>query len=88
MENLENSFFGKDQILSVNLLIELLRDAKDGIEVMCHPGYVDEYLRTHSSYAIPRKHELDILCSKELKKYLTTVPIQLMNRVGVIKEIL
>ncbi|NRD78249.1 chitin disaccharide deacetylase [Bacillus sp. BRMEA1] len=36
------------------------------VEVMCHPGYVDQYLLDHSSYNLARLKELEILTNVKL----------------------
>ena len=35
----------------------------DTIEIMCHPAYIDKFLRDHSSFTLPRIEELDFLTS-------------------------
>lgn len=45
-------------------IFERLKESKsDSIEVMCHPGYVDNDLHTVSSYCNLREKELEVLCS-------------------------
>jgi len=39
-------------------------------EIMCHPGYSDDYLREKSSYNDVRQKELETLISPEIKRYL------------------
>lgn len=41
------------------------------VEVMCHPGFVDDDLRNNSSYIDLREKELDILCRLERPKWAT-----------------
>lgn len=56
-------FFGEDATQPV--LEEILRSCAPGTtEVMCHPGRVDDELRSGSSYTDDRERELEILCSK------------------------
>ncbi|MCP3741894.1 chitin disaccharide deacetylase [Rossellomorea sp. BNER] len=38
-------------------------DDEETIEVMCHPAYIDSYLKKHSSYCEERLVELDVLTS-------------------------
>ncbi|MEE1495567.1 MAG: ChbG/HpnK family deacetylase [Anaerostipes hadrus] len=35
-----------------------------------HPGYLDDYILTHSSLTIPRTKEVRVSCSAEMKQYL------------------
>ena len=49
------------------------------IEVMCHPGYIDETLLTNSSYHLPRAKEVEILTSSVLKGWLKEHQVQLIN---------
>src|SRR5699024_11381537 len=36
-------------------------------EIMCHPAYIDKFLRDHSSFVMPRIEELDLLTSEHAK---------------------
>jgi predicted glycoside hydrolase/deacetylase ChbG (UPF0249 family) len=64
-------FYGEGN-LSVEHLQRLLRGVSDGfIEVMCHPGFVDDELKKISSYAELREEELRILSSSEWKEWLS-----------------
>lgn len=37
----------------------------DCVEIMCHPGYVDNYLLSNSSYTVQRAEEVSFLTSEE-----------------------
>nr|WP_263314667.1 chitin disaccharide deacetylase [Mammaliicoccus sp. Marseille-Q6498] len=37
------------------------------IEIMCHPAYIDKYLRDYSTFVMPRIEELDFLMSEHAK---------------------
>lgn len=52
---------------------------KDVCEIMSHPGFVDEYLYTHSSYNIQRTKELAILTDKRVLDWVKDNHIQLIN---------
>lgn len=41
----------------------------DSVEVMCHPGYADDELRSVSSYTDLREKEMDILCGLRRPKW-------------------
>lgn len=41
-----------------------------------HPGYIDNYLYTHSSLCIPRIQEADLLCSEEIRRLFKNVNIE------------
>ena len=40
-------------------------------EVMCHPGYLDQYIHENSAYNISRIYELEFYQSAQLKEYIT-----------------
>ena len=49
----------------------MVKNAKDGFNMMvCHPGYLDQYILSVSSLTHPRVLETDFLTSEELKKYV------------------
>jgi predicted glycoside hydrolase/deacetylase ChbG (UPF0249 family) len=57
-------FFGAEARLEV--LTEILAAIRPGItEIMCHPAHVDDELRSTSSYAAEREHELEVLTSAD-----------------------
>jgi len=47
------------------------------IEVMCHPGYVDDNLRSRSHYLTAREKELSILCDAQLPDMLNNYEFEL-----------
>ena len=50
---------------------KMVDEAKDGFNMMvCHPGYLDQYILSVSSLTTPRVLETDFLTSEELKAYL------------------
>ena len=49
------------------------------LEIVCHPGYIDQELLEKSSYAIPRLKELATLTSDEVKNYIKQNRIELVN---------
>lgn len=57
--------------VNTNVFERLLELEGNSVEVMCHPGFVDDDLRKNSSYTDLRKKELDILCSLEKPKWAT-----------------
>lgn len=48
-------------------------------EIMCHPGYCDDYLLTNSAYSQPREKELKTLCDPSLKDYIAQKNLQLIS---------
>ena len=46
---------------------------------VCHPGYMDSYLISHSSLTYNRTKEVEMLCSPDTKKYLESEGIKLVN---------
>lgn len=65
----------------VAYLKEIVENAHDhGCEIMvCHPGYLDDYLLTHSTLTIPRTKEVEMACSIELRKWLEDKGVQLVS---------
>ena len=52
----------------------------DVVEMMvCHPGYLDDYILTHSSLTIPRTKEVAMLCSNEARDWITDNGIQIVT---------
>lgn len=48
-------------------------------EIMCHPGYCDDYLLQNSAYSQPREQELKTLCDPSLKDYIAQKDLKLIN---------
>ncbi|GAB6169255.1 chitin disaccharide deacetylase [Clostridium carnis] len=59
-------------ILEKNIDIKVL-------EIMCHPGYLDDYIISNSSYCIQRTKELKTLTSNMVKNYIKLNKIELVN---------
>ncbi len=56
----DERFFGDG--VRLELLLDLLAGLEPGVtELMCHPGRVDEALRSHSSYTAEREDEIAVL---------------------------
>ncbi|WP_323703806.1 chitin disaccharide deacetylase [Mammaliicoccus sp. Dog046] len=54
--------------------------AYEAIEIMCHPAYIDKFLRDHSSFVMPRIEELAFLTSDHaIKTFTTANGISLIN---------
>lgn len=52
----------------------------DGYAMMvCHPGYLDYYILTHSSLTVPRTQEVDMCCDVNVKKWLDANDIELIK---------
>ncbi|MGM0865252.1 MAG: chitin disaccharide deacetylase [Bacillota bacterium] len=62
------AFYGEG--VSVGGLKSILEDRREGetLEIMCHPAYVDSFLKGNSSYREQRLRELDVLTAA---KYLS-----------------
>lgn len=60
-------------------ILNKYKDSKCTLEIMTHPGFVDEDLKNISSYNINRKKELEVLTSDEIKKILINNDIKLIN---------
>jgi predicted glycoside hydrolase/deacetylase ChbG (UPF0249 family) len=48
-------------------------------EIMCHPALVDDELRAATTYNEPRARELEILQNAEVKAYIKSAGIKLIN---------
>jgi len=71
-------FYGSRAILGELLL--MLLDVREGVsELMCHPGEVDEVLRSQSSYTDRRQDELDALTHPSVREVIQSEFIQLIN---------
>lgn len=52
----------------------------DGYEVMvCHPGYLDDFILTHSSLTIPRTQEVAMLCAPQTRIWLWDHDVELIR---------
>jgi chitin disaccharide deacetylase len=73
-----DSFFGEGATLAT--LDRVLLDLEPGVtEIMCHPAYVDDELRSTSGYAVPREGERRALQNNELRPTLQTLGIRLVS---------
>lgn len=72
-------FYGED--ISIELIKSLIEESlnHNTVELMCHPGYVDQILLDNSSYNTKRAKELSILISKEIKEFIIKNNIELIN---------
>lgn len=70
-----------DETANMEVLCELLNASKshDVAEFMCHPGYVDDTLRSIDSYRDMREKELAVLTSPELKQLIEKLNIELIS---------
>ncbi|WP_282033235.1 chitin disaccharide deacetylase [Metabacillus indicus] len=71
-EQFNDNFYGEkaDVEFFENLLKEMKDNEMGSLEVMCHPAYIDTYLRMHSSYCDMRLKEVDVLTDGALKALL------------------
>lgn len=85
----ENNIYG---IAMAKLNEQMLYDPKEYIEnslefirnhdvsvMVFHPGYLDQYILTHSSFTLIRAMECDFLCSSWLKDWLKENQIELTD---------
>jgi predicted glycoside hydrolase/deacetylase ChbG (UPF0249 family) len=59
--------------ISLDILIGIIEPYKNtdtSLEIMAHPAYIDEGLKSNSSYIAQRAKELEILTSKEFLQYI------------------
>ncbi|MFJ7746278.1 chitin disaccharide deacetylase [Peribacillus sp. NPDC097295] len=78
-DRLITDFFGSN--LTTNHLIDILDSSlsSETVEIMCHPGYIDEAILTGSSYALPRVKEMSILTDPAIQKAIAVRNIQLVS---------
>ena len=77
-----NSFFGphSNGDVSIVQLTKSIDEANAPInELMCHVGYTDAYLLSHSSYSNIRELELETICSAEAKAYVAKSGLKLSS---------
>ena len=74
------SFYEKEMITEDNL-IRLLEEYKDfeTVELMSHPGYLDQNILNRTSYSIERTIELETLVSRKVKEYIKENNIELIS---------
>lgn len=72
--------FRTDNDVSVTQLKQAIDMATGNVnEIMCHVGYVDDYLRENSSYSELRELELRTICDPLIKQYISEKNLQLCN---------
>ena len=72
------SFYGDE--LTNDSLIDLMKNSDaHTIEIMCHPGYVDQRILDLSKYNLPRAKEMEILRSDEVKQFVKDNGIELVT---------
>lgn len=70
-------FYGEG--VTIGQLKEILARPWQGVmELMCHPGHVDEKIEQISSYSKGRQRELAVLASPEIAAYIKEQNIQLL----------
>ena len=47
--------------------------------MVCHPGWLDQYILTHSSMTLSRTKEADMLCDPAVKTWLDGNDIKLVT---------
>ena len=81
-------YFECHAVISQNFFIALRNVAKkyglfirnhDVSVMVFHPGYLDQYILTHSSFTLIRAMECDFLCSSWLKDWLKEYQIELTD---------
>lgn len=72
-DTLVEGYFGAEQIDAARLLKLLAAADGEVVEVMCHPGNVDDVLRQRSGYLQERAVELEVLGDPALAQQLATL---------------
>ena len=74
----DGAFYGTT--LTNSDLIDIMKNNDDEIlEIMCHPGYVDQRMMDISGYSIPRATEMAIIRSEEVKQFVKDNNIELIT---------
>ncbi len=74
--------------LTVDRLVDVVRRAFDAIggngtvELMTHPGHMDEALGGASRYAEDRERELAVVCAPDLKRRLADLEVEIVPHAG------
>ena len=77
-----SSFFGPHAAgdVSVAQLKKSISEATEPYnELMCHVGFADEYLLSHSSYSTLRENELESVCDNTIKEFINKLGLKLAN---------
>lgn len=78
--NIDGSGLIDEGKVSIEGFKKALQEVKEGYnELMCHVGYSDDYLRSHSSYNDIREIELSTLKSNESKNLIESMGITLCS---------
>ncbi|CAM3621594.1 carbohydrate deacetylase [Erysipelothrix urinaevulpis] len=79
---LDRRFGGNEEQSTLDHLIMILDEYKDKdctLEVMTHPGFVDDELIEISSFTSPRETEVETLTSKAIQDYIKENAIELIS---------
>lgn len=79
-EGFTGGFYGETEVNPQAFINNIEKNKNfESLEIMCHPGYLDQQILDMSSYATPRTKELMTLTSDRVKKYINENKIQLIN---------
>lgn len=88
-DNYQSVYFeGRFKVLNESNDVEMLDKLKtiisenidkDEVELMVHPGYIDQMIINNSSYSIPRTLEANVLLSDKAKQLLVDNNIELIS---------
>lgn len=79
VEYFTDEFYGRN--LSLEKFENILKNNEryKSMDIMCHPGYLDQNLMLDSSYNIERTNELEILTNPEIFEIIEKYNINLIN---------
>ncbi len=79
VEYFTDEFYGEN--LSLEKFENILKNSKrcKSMDIMCHPGYLDQSLKLNSSYNLERTNELEILTNPRVFKMIEKYNINLIN---------
>ncbi len=82
-EYINNDCYVYDQLNASNMSLEHFKDICEThnsiLEIMVHPAYSDDLLRSISSYSNEREIELNFLINKKIKEYIKENNIELIT---------
>lgn len=79
-------FYGEKHVSIENLLGILSRLESGVTEIMCHPAFMDSWLRDKSSYNNTRMKELEVLTNTRVKEWLKNHSLNLIHYGGLSHE--
>ena len=81
-----NGDFYGETLTNDDLINIMKNNDNETLEIMCHPGYVDQRMMDISAYSIPRATEMAIIRSEEVKQFVKDNKIELITYADLKKQ--